>query len=80
MRVASWHNVTWPARVVIATIALFLLVIAAFGLQSGVFAVSIIALILLAVFLISAPFVFSGRWRKPEPIATRRPVYRKRRA
>jgi hypothetical protein len=80
MRVLSWHNVSWPAKALIATISLFLIAIAAFGLQSGILAVSAVSLVILLVFLLTAPFVFSGRWRKPEPISTRRPVYRKRRA
>ena len=80
MRVMSWNKVSWPAKTLIATIALFLIVLAALGLQSGVFAITVISLLLLALFLLTAPFVFSGRWRKPDPISTRRPVYRKRRA
>jgi len=80
MRVVSWHKLSWPAKTLIATVALFLIVLAALGLQSGVFAVTITSLLLLALFLLTAPYVFSGRWRKPDPISTRRPVYRKRRA
>jgi hypothetical protein len=80
MRVFSWHNVSWAGKAFIAAVALFLIGAAALGLQSGIFAITILALIVLVIFVLSAPYVFSGRWRKPDPVPTRRPVYRKRRA
>jgi hypothetical protein len=82
MRIFSltMHDVSWPGRLMIAFVAFMCLVMAAVGLIQGPLFLTATAVIFLILFLFTAPFVFAGRWRKPAPTPTRRPVYRRRRA
>ncbi|MDQ2682027.1 MAG: hypothetical protein M3Y37_00730 [Chloroflexota bacterium] len=40
---------------------------------------TIFAVLLMILYMVSAPFVFGGKWRAPRPAPTRRPVVRRRR-
>ena len=40
---------------------------------------TLVSVVLVAGFMVSAPFLLSGRWRAPTPQSTRRPVVRRRR-
>ena len=62
-----------------AAVLLLMLTSIAYGLLFGAVYLSVTALILAVPFMFSAPFVLGGRWRKPPPRPTRRPVVRRRR-
>ena len=49
-------------------------------LVSGTVFATVLAVVLLALYLVSAPFVIAGAWRAPKPQPTRRPVVRRRRS
>jgi len=76
----SLRGVSWPGLVIITVVVLGCLIIAGFGLIAGPIFLTVLALVFLIPFLCTAPFVFAGRWRKPAPTPTRRPVVRRRRA
>lgn len=78
-RVLSFRGVPWPWRLAIGGVAGLCLVMAGVGLIQGPLALTIASLLFMALFIVSAPYIFAGRWKSPEPISTRRPVYRKRR-
>lgn len=66
------------ARIGYAAGLLIFLVIAMAGVSIGVWAFSLLALVLAACFAVATPFVFARRWQTPEPPAPRRPVRRRR--
>jgi len=79
MRVLSYRDVPWLARLIIGGVAGICLVMAMVGIMSGPLVLTLASLVFMALFLCSAPFVFGRGWRKPEPMPTRRPVVRRRR-
>lgn len=57
----------------------FLLFLNILTLMFGSLNATLFAALLLLLFMISAPFVFGGKWRAPKAAPTRRPVVRRRR-
>jgi hypothetical protein len=49
-------------------------------LVTGTLFATILAAVLLVLYLVSAPFIIAGAWRAPKPQPTRRPVVRRRRS
>jgi hypothetical protein len=75
----SLKGVPLAGKLVYGAVLLLIVVLVGFGMQSGYLALSVMALFLAVPFVFGAPFVLGGRWRRPAPRPTRRPVVRRRR-
>lgn len=75
----SLKGMPLAGRVVYLIFSLLILGVVLYGLSSGVLFVSAMAAVLAVPFALGAPFVLGGRWRRPPPRPTRRPVVRRRR-
>ena len=75
----SLKGVPLAGKLVYGAVLLLIVVLVGFGVQSGYLALSVMALLLTVPFVFGAPFVLGGRWRRPAPRPTRRPVVRRRR-
>jgi hypothetical protein len=56
-----------------------LLVLTLMTLMFGSLGTTVLAVLLVVLYVVSAPFVIAGHWRASTPPPTRRPVVRKRR-
>ena len=75
----SLKGVPLAGKLVYAAVLLLIVAMIGYGLQIGYLALSGLSLLLAVPFVFVAPFVLGGRWRRPAPQPTRRPVVRRRR-
>ena len=75
----SLKGVPLAGKLVYLAVMLMIVFMIGYGLLTGYLDLSVMAAALAVPFAFVAPYVLGGRWRRPPPRPTRRPVVRRRR-
>ena len=75
----SLKGVPLVGKLVYLAVVLMIVFMIGYGLLTGYLDLSVMAVALIVPFVFVAPYVLGGRWRRPAPRPTRRPVVRRRR-